>query len=52
MRTVVGMVLMLVGVSTTLMAGSGTPEIDASTGVAAIAILSGGILVLRGRRKK
>lgn len=28
------------------------PEIDPSTGVAAIALLSGGLLVLRSRRSK
>jgi len=28
-----------------------TPEIDASAGLAGIALLSGGLLVLRGRRK-
>lgn len=28
------------------------PEIDASAGVAAIALLAGGLLILRARRKK
>jgi uncharacterized protein (TIGR03382 family) len=29
-----------------------TPEIDPATGVSALALLSGGLLVLRARRKK
>jgi hypothetical protein len=28
-----------------------TPEIDASSGVSAVTLLSGGMLVLRGRRR-
>jgi len=53
MQKVLGMVLLIVGVSSALMAGTITvPEIDASTGASAVAILAGGILVLRSRRKK
>jgi LPXTG-motif cell wall-anchored protein len=34
-----------------LTAGTSAPEIDSSTGAAALALLAGGILVIRGRRK-
>ncbi len=53
MQKVLGMALMIVGASSALMAGvAAVPEIDASTGASALAILAGGILVLRARRKK
>jgi hypothetical protein len=53
MQKVFGMALLIVGASSTLMAGVVTvPEIDASTGASALAILAGGILILRSRRKK
>ena len=52
MNRIFGLAVMVVGLATVLMAGNPTPEIDASTGVAAVALLAGGILVLRGRRKK
>jgi len=49
----VGIVLLLVGLSTLAFAGSlATPEISPASGVAALALLSGAILVIRGRRKK
>jgi hypothetical protein len=49
----IGLSLMLVSVAGYAFAGTlPGPEIDASTGVAAVALLSGGILVLRARRKK
>jgi len=53
MQKVLGMALMIVGASSALMAGTiAVPEINASTGASALAILAGGILVLRARRKK
>jgi len=53
MQKVFGITLMIIGASSALMAGVATvPEIDASTGASAVAILAGGILVLRARRKK
>ena len=52
MRKVFGLTAMILGMATVLMAGSSAPEIDASTGAAAVALLAGGILVLRGRRKQ
>jgi hypothetical protein len=52
MQKALGMALLIVGASSVLMAGTVTvPEIDASTGASALAILAGGILVLRSRRK-
>jgi hypothetical protein len=53
MQKILGLALMMVGTSSALMAGAiAVPEIDASTGASALAILAGGILVLRARRKK
>ncbi len=47
-----GLMTVLLGLGTTLMAGITAPEIDGSTGAAALTLLAGGVLVLRGRRKK
>ena len=44
--------VLLIGVTGSLMAGTTTPEIDSNSAVAAIALVSGGLLVLRGRRVK
>ena len=53
MQKVLGLALIIVGASSALLAGgAAVPEIDASTGASALAILAGGILVLRARRKK
>ena len=53
MQKILGLALIIVGASSALMAGAiAVPEIDASTGASALAILAGGILVLRARRKK
>ena len=53
MQRVLGLALLIVGASSALMAGViSVPEIDASTGASALAIVAGGILVLRARRKK
>ncbi|HSR05639.1 MAG TPA: hypothetical protein VLM42_00695 [Bryobacteraceae bacterium] len=53
MQKILGLALIIVGASSALLAGvTAVPEIDASTGASAIAILAGGILVLRARRKK
>jgi hypothetical protein len=50
---IVGMMLLLVGVSG-LALGSTTavPEIDPGSGGSALALLSGALLVFRGRRNK
>ena len=48
-----GMMLLLVGFASLAMAGaSPTPEISPATGVAGLAMVSGAVLVIRGRRKK
>lgn len=52
MSKFLGLAIIFAGISTSLMAGFSAPEVDASTGAAAIALLAGGVLVLRGRRKK
>lgn len=52
MKKVVEIVLILAGTANVAFAGViSAPEIDASAGVAAIALLTGGILVIRGRRR-
>ena len=49
----VGMVLLLVGFSSLAFAGEPVaPEISAATGVAALTLVSGALLVIRGRRKR
>ena len=52
MRIVLGRLALLLGSACFAFAGFVTPEIDASSGAAAVALLSGGLLVLRSRRKK
>jgi hypothetical protein len=48
-----GFALLLVGFSSAVMAGPPpTPEISPVSGAAALALLSGAVLVIRGRRKK
>jgi hypothetical protein len=48
-----GIVLLLVGFAGVVSAGGlVVPEISAASGVAALALLSGAILVIRGRRKR
>ena len=49
----VGIVVLLVGLSTFALAGGGiAPEISPASGVSALALVSGALLVIRGRRKK
>jgi len=53
MTRVIGITIILASAATFAYAGGvQAPEIDASTGVAALGLLSGGLLVLRSRRKK
>ena len=52
MRILVGTGILLLGTTGFLLAGTTTPEIDASSGAAALALLSGGLIVLRARRRK
>jgi hypothetical protein len=52
MKKVFEVALILVGTACVALAGSVTaPEIDASAGVAAVTLLTGGLLVLRSRRR-
>jgi len=53
MKTV-GMLLLFVGISSFAFASApvAAPEIGAASGTAALTLLSGAILVIRGRRKK
>ena len=46
--------LSMLGVSVPLMAAGvvTSPEIDAATGVSAVVLLAGAVLIVRGRRKK
>jgi LPXTG-motif cell wall-anchored protein len=43
---------LLVGLAGSAFAGVVAPEIDASSAAAAVTLISGGLLVLRSRRKK
>ncbi len=53
MRKVFGLAWLIVGSSLCCLAGqAAVPEIDAASGGAAVAVLAGGLLVLRTRRKK
>jgi hypothetical protein len=46
---IIGMMLLVVGMSGAAMAS--VPEIDASSSVSALALLSGALLVIKSRRK-
>jgi hypothetical protein len=49
----VGIVLLFVGISSSAFAGGpAVPEIGPASGMAALALVSGALLVIRGRRKK
>jgi len=53
MRNFFGFALLLVGASGLAIAGGApTPEIDPSSAGAAVAMLAGGLLLIRYRRKK
>ena len=60
MSKVVGMMLLILGASAALAAGTApcsacvvhVPEIDPTTGLAAVTLLTGAALVVRGRRRK
>jgi hypothetical protein len=49
---VVGTLLLFVGMVTVVTAAPAVPEIDASSGAGALALLSGGLLLLKSRRKR
>ena len=47
------MAILLAGIAGSAFAGhAAVPEIDASSGIAAIGLITGGLLVLRSRKKK
>lgn len=48
----IGMVILVASAAGFAFAGLSAPEIDASSGVAALGLLAGGLLILRSRRKK
>jgi LPXTG-motif cell wall-anchored protein len=52
MDRLLGLTVLILGVAGFAMAGNTTPEIDANSAAAGVALLSGGLLVLRGRRTK
>ena len=54
MARVIGATVLLVSMAGIVSAGvvPGAPEIDATTGAAAIGLLAGGLIILRARRKK
>jgi hypothetical protein len=51
MNKVLGMTLLLIGASTFAFANA-VPEIDPGSGASALALISGALLIARGRRKK
>ncbi len=54
MNKIIGLSLLLIGIAANCMAGLQpvAPEVDPTTGAAAIALLGGALLVIRYRRKK
>ena len=54
MQKILGLILIAVGMSTAALAAGAvsSPEIDATTGIAAVGLLAGAVLVIRSRRKK
>jgi len=52
MTRLIGIAILLASVAGFAFAGRIAPEIDASSGVAAVGLLIGGSLVLRSRKKK
>jgi hypothetical protein len=51
MRRVVGMILLAAGAATFAMGAPAVPEIGVGSAGSAVALLSGALLVIRGRRK-
>jgi hypothetical protein len=47
-----GSVLLLIGMGSAAFASSSVPEISPASAGSAIALISGAVLVMRGRRKK
>jgi len=52
MRNFIGLMMLLIGASGSLLAGEVVaPEIDSASAAGALVLLSGALLVIRGRRK-
>ena len=49
---VLGSMLLLIGMASFPMAQVQTPEVSPASAVGALALISGGLLVMRGRRSK
>ena len=47
-----GWLVLVLGVVSNAFAGTTAPEIDGNSAVAAIALVSGGLMVIRSRRRK
>jgi hypothetical protein len=52
MRKIVGVILLMVGSAFALPAPPGAPEISPESGMNAVALIAGGLMVLRSGRKK
>jgi hypothetical protein len=51
MMKIAGLSLLCIGVSSIASAAITTPEIDPASGASALALLSGALLMIRGRRR-
>jgi hypothetical protein len=52
MHKLIAVALFVVGFSAVAMAAPTAPEIDPASGANALALIAGGLLILRSRRKK
>ena len=52
MRKLIGLTTLLIGAAGYCFAQAQAPEIDPTSGITAVALLSGGLLVLRSRSRK
>jgi len=52
MMKILGTLIVLLGVASSAFGLTAVPEVDANSSVAAIALVSGGLLVIRARRRK
>ena len=51
MQRIIGMVLMLCGISVVALAQDPVPEVSAASASSALALVAGALLVYRGRRR-
>lgn len=52
MQRSVGIALLAIGMSIACFAGPSVPELDPSAGGTAIALVAGGLMIIRARRKR